>query len=149
MKDIGIIFDHLEPSQAAYTAIFHMNKYLDVHYNQSACIFCAHLGPQCITPAFAVYHTGRICSFTGTLIAYSPSTTEQLYRGVRAKHKLRYIYDINNLDKSINDPSIYKFTRCENYIDILQKNTEIQSLSNTTVPSFEIDKIQSVIKELQ
>ena len=147
---LGFAIKDLASSQVAYELTYNANEWLRKNYRLNIALFYQEQWLASLAPEFAQYHMSEAVAFSGSLVATSLGTAFAIKNAVRAK-RFFYINDLEYLrpnfnkeqwDDVMNDQSITKFARCNDYVDQLRDfGYEIDS---RTVPSFEIDKILEI-----
>lgn len=147
-RKIGFLVDSIGPGQVPYLCIDQCNKWLSQDFSLTFSLFYLENAQPCLQPFFARFHAKDAMAFTGHLIATSNSTLDVLKSCMRAK-RYYYINDltwINNPSMALQDKSIVKFTKCEDYYNKLKDSIEI---SQKIVKDFNISKVLEIINENQ
>lgn len=142
---IGFVVDDLAANQIAYTLLVNINAFLSKNAHIPVSLFFLENSQPCLNVTTSRYHAKDAVHFNGHLIATSPRSAD-IIKDIYLPKRYYYIYDIVRCLKNpvaLKDKSIVKFTRCKDYIDVLDKSgVEVRP---EVVKDFDINTIVKAI----
>ncbi len=150
---LGFALSDLYAAQIPYLCIVQSNYWLRNNLGMNISIFYEDNSPPCLPLEFARFHIRDTVGFDGDLVSTSFKTALSTKLATRSN---RYYY-INDMEwlrgnfpfskeefQSIMlDDSIVKFTRCQDYLDLMTKQG--LKINPTIVKDFDIDKILEIV----
>jgi hypothetical protein len=152
---LGFVLDELAPGHLSYVCITECNNWLNKNVGTNISLFYEDITLTCVPVNFARFHVRDSCFFDSNLICTSFRNLISTEHASTAK-RFYYINDLewtrswfrytkDQVQKFLNDDSIIKFTRCQDYYDNLKSNG--YNIHKKIVKDFDIQSIMEIIND--
>lgn len=148
MLNLGIILDHLGPSQLAYYTLMQANQGID---DYEFFLFAENIQPLCLPPKVACMDVAEIYGLRGLLIATSLSGAERLIQLNDTFPRIFYIWDLEwlrpNNNNFLHNINIYRHPKLKLVARSNDHALEIANYTNIQPHVIEHFNIQEIVNK--
>lgn len=130
---IGIVLNHLGPTQLAFSTITDVNKSLRTGLDISPIIFYENIFTQCAVANFPLMHVSELYNFSGIAVATDIHSANKVTNTFSCKKKIFYVWDLEwhrpptknfyDMYKTYNSMPI--ITRTTEHAKLIQQNFNV------------------------